>query len=104
MRRCMLDDLLAGAGRLSLVPPIMRPHLADRLLVEAHAAHHYMRRFGRPHPRWGNGSLMTRALADCADRLPLCYASLAVMAAAVAHFRAGNSLRGHGLSLPHDLW
>jgi len=103
MRRCLLDDLVAGAGRLAFAPPLQRPGLAERLLAEAHAAHHYMRRFGRPHPRWGNGSLMTRALADCPGRLPLCYASLAVMAAAVARFRAVNSLRGHGLSLPRDL-
>ena len=72
-------------------------------MAEAHAAHHYMRRFGRPHPRWGNGSLMTRALADGARGLPLCYASLAVMAVAVTRFRAVNLARRHGLFLLRDL-
>ena len=99
----MLDDLLAGAGRLSQAPPAQRPDLANRLLTEAHAAHHYMRRFGRPHPRWGNGSLMTRALADGPRAAPLCYFSLAVMADAVARFRAANQVRRHGLFLRHDL-
>lgn len=99
----MLDDLVAGAGRLAHEPPPLRPGLAERLLVEAHAAHHYMRRFGRPHPRWGNGSLMTRALADGPRGVSLCYASLAVMAAAIARFRAANLARRHGLFLPQDL-
>ncbi|NEY89287.1 DUF7742 family protein [Tabrizicola oligotrophica] len=99
MRRCMLDDLLAGAGRLADVPPALRRNLADRMIHEAHAAHHYMRRFGRPHPGWGNGSLMARALTETHSARPLCYASLAVMADAVARFRAGNLARGHGLSL-----
>jgi len=99
----MVDDLLAGAGWLAQEPPALRPHLAARLLAEAHAAHHYMRRFGRPHPSWGNGSLMTRALADGPRAASLCYVSLAVMAAAVAHFRAANQARRHGLFLRPDL-
>ena len=100
----MLDDLLAGAGRLSRQPPSDRPDLARQLLAEAHAAHHYMRRTGRPHPRWGNGSLMARALSDGPRPChPLCLASLAVMADAVATFRRENSVRGHGLSDGCDL-
>lgn len=99
MRRCLLDDLLAGAGRLTQVAAPARPALARRLLYEAHAAHHYMRRFGRPHPRWGNGSLMTRALGDApATAATLCLPSLAVMALAVEAFRRENAARRHGLS------
>jgi hypothetical protein len=95
----MLDDLLAGAGRLAQEPPLLRQALARQLLGEAHAAHHYMRRTGRPHPRWGNGSLMARALGDSRDSgAQLCLDSLAVMAAEVARFRRENSSRGHGLS------
>ncbi len=37
---------------------------AARLLAEADAAHRYAKRHGRPHPMWGNGSLMARAMAD----------------------------------------
>lgn len=98
MRRFMLDDLLAGAARLTQAAPNERRELADRLLSESHAAHHYMRRTGKPHPRWGNGSLMARALAEKGEPRPLCLASLAVMATAVVEFRATNAARGHGLS------
>ena len=59
MRRVLVGDLLALAAVLRQQPD---PDLAARLLAEAHAAHRYFRRFGRPHPRWGNGSLMGRAL------------------------------------------
>lgn len=99
MRRCMLDDLLAGAGRLAAEPPARRPELARQMLMEAHAAHHYMRRTGRSHPRWGNGSLMARALAELPRTSGICYASMAIMSAAVSRFRAENFARGHGLSL-----
>jgi succinate dehydrogenase/fumarate reductase flavoprotein subunit len=99
MRPCLLDDLLAGAGRLASVPPPLRPDLAHRLLHEAHAAHHFMRRFGVPHPRWGNGSLMARALGDAAPTgRPLCLQALAVMGLAVAAFRQDAANRRHGLS------
>ena len=99
MRPCLLDDLLAGAGRLASVPHHERPTLARRLLHEAHAAHHFMRRFGVPHPRWGNGSLMARALGDQAlTGRPLCLQSLAVMALAIAAFRQDAAIRRHGLS------
>ena len=60
MRRVLLGDLVTLADLLATGwggDPA-------RLLDEAHAAHRYMRRFGRPHPRWGGGSLMARALAD----------------------------------------
>lgn len=104
MRRCMIDDLLAGAGRLVTEPPDTWQALARQLVHESHAAHHYMRRFGRPHPRWGNGSLMTRALSEgAAPHAPLCLDALAVTASAVARFRRENSARGHGLSDRTDL-
>lgn len=64
MRLCLLDDLLAGAGALAMVAPADRQGFADRLLTEAHAADCYAKRLGRPHPRWGNGSLAARALAE----------------------------------------
>lgn len=90
MRLCLLDDLLAGARALSLCAPAARPQLANRLLYEAHSAHCYAKRFRAPHPRWGNGSLMARALADLpgGGAASPCYASIAVMAAAIARFRA----------------
>lgn len=99
MRRCMIDDLLVGAGRLAAEPRQGQFALASRLVQDAHAAHHYMRRLGRPHPRWGNGSLMARALCDGpVVHAPLCLDALAVMASVVARFRRENYARGHGLS------
>ncbi len=92
MRRCMLDDLLAGARRLALAASEERSGLADQLIYEAHAAHHYCKRFRHPHPRWGNGSLMARALQDGPwPTRALCFECLAIMAAAVTRFhnRAG---------------
>ncbi|MEN9851674.1 MAG: hypothetical protein RL128_1837 [Pseudomonadota bacterium] len=84
---------------MASVPHHERPTLARRLLHEAHAAHHFMRRFGVPHPRWGNGSLMARALGDAAPTgRPLCLQALAVMALAVAAFRQDAANRRHGLS------
>jgi hypothetical protein len=99
MRRCMLDDLVACARRLSIEPAGLRPDVARRLIHEAHTAHHYAKRYGRPHQKWGNGSLMTRALAD-GPFVPqaLCLGSLAVIAAAVDQFRTQSATLRRGLS------
>lgn len=60
MRRILISDLLAWADLLLSVPDVARAGVARRLLLEAHAAHKYHRRKGRPHPAWGDGSLMSR--------------------------------------------
>lgn len=94
----MLDDLVAGAARLTVASPEDRVRLAGQMLDEAHAAHHYVKRFRRPHPAWGNGSLMARAMqGGFGPKQPLCFASLAIMAAAVAKFR--NKTRAKPLGL-----
>lgn len=90
MRHPGLDDLVAAARVLSGHPPAARAALADRLLAEAHAADQYRKRLGRPHPDWGNGSLMGRALKSAIGRpLPTraSFQALAVMAAALSRFR-----------------
>lgn len=66
MRRVLPADLMLGAAYVAAHGGT--PAAATRLVDEAHAAHRYAKRFGRPHPRWGSGSLMGRALADG----PLC--------------------------------
>lgn len=90
MRLCLIDDLLAGARALGALPEPERPATAARLIAEAHAAHAYAKRFRAPHPRWGNGSLMARALAlpGCRQAPAPSFAAIAVMAAALAAFRA----------------
>lgn len=95
----MLDDLLAATRLLQTLPPADRAPMADRLIHQAHAAHHYHRRMGRPHPLWGNGSLMARALAGCQDpAAALDHGALAIMAAAVQRFRDRCNPRAPGLS------
>lgn len=89
MRPMLASDLIAAAAVLAAAPLTTRAHLAAQMLAEAHAAHSYFKRFGRPHPRWGDGSLLTRALAqDCRSPPNLSQASfltaLAQMAAACA--------------------
>lgn len=89
MRLCMTDDLLAGARALSCLPEAAREALAERLLTEAHAAHHYAKRLRRPHPVWGNGSLMARALAELPPNPATgpCFSAVSTMARAIFRFR-----------------
>jgi hypothetical protein len=90
MRLCLLDDLLCGARALATVAPQKRAAFAATLLDQAHAAHAYAKRFRRPHPRWGNGSLMARALAEpgaIAGPKPG-FDAISIMAAAIATFQS----------------
>ena len=87
MRRVLVGDVLALAAALA-----EDEGRATRALAEAHAAHRYMRRMGRPHPRWGNGSLMAR-LGPEGGRLghgygPAALSALAGAATALAAWKA----------------
>ena len=62
MRRVLIGDLLVAASVIGAASDPRRT--TQTLLAEADAAHRYAKRFGRPHPLWGNGSLMARALAE----------------------------------------
>jgi hypothetical protein len=63
MRRILSGDLIAAAAVLAAAPIASRAELARQILAQTHAAHAYFKRFGRPHALWGDGSLLTRALA-----------------------------------------
>jgi hypothetical protein len=63
MRRLYWSDLEAACAALLALPAEARTEGASALLAEAHAADRYARRFGRAHPRWGDGSLMAAARA-----------------------------------------
>lgn len=52
MRRALIGDLLAAARVIAAQPPHLRHQAMDRLIYQAHAAHRYMTRFGRPHRLW----------------------------------------------------
>ena len=54
---------MAAAALVAAAAPDQRLGLIRQMLDQADAAHRYAKRFGRPHPVWGNGSLMARALA-----------------------------------------
>jgi hypothetical protein len=68
MRPVMHGDVGNAARALLAVAADQRADLCQRLIGEAEAADRHMRRTGRLHPLWGNGSLMSaarrRVLAD----------------------------------------
>lgn len=63
MRSVSGAEILLFARVLSLVPPVQQRNFADRLLGEVEAAASHLRLFGRCHPRFGDGSLMTRCIS-----------------------------------------
>lgn len=69
MRPIGLGDLTAAAGALAAVPHGRRAALMAILLAEAETADRFRRRHGRPHPAFGNGTLMAAALARPQTRL-----------------------------------
>lgn len=64
MRRCLIGDILAAASVLPAADLRQMQISGARLIAQADAAHRFAKRFGRPHPVWGNGSLMARAMAE----------------------------------------
>ena len=102
MRRVLIGDLMAAAAVLPSAPRGQRAQLAQKIVTEADAAHRYFKRFGRPHLLWGDGSLLTRALAsprriapDLADSDFLHL--FALMTLALAHHK---SPQGRDFNLP----
>lgn len=69
MRPVGLGDLSAAAGALAAVAPARRAGLMAILIAEAETADRFRRRHGRPHPDFGNGTLMAAALARPQARL-----------------------------------
>ena len=61
MREVHLSDLVAAARVLLAVPA--RDRVCAQLLIEAHCADKFVKRLGRPHSEWGNGTLMAAARA-----------------------------------------
>jgi hypothetical protein len=64
MRTLLLGDIIAAARALMAVPADCRGGLLETMFQQANAAHHYHKRLLKPHPCWGNGSLMARANAE----------------------------------------
>ena len=63
MRTVMHGDVIAAARVLYANAEDERAGVMERLLVQARRADRYRRETGKIHPFWGDGSLMTAALA-----------------------------------------
>jgi hypothetical protein len=64
MRALQIGDFIAVARVLVLRDRADWAGVVRGFLVQAHAAHVFHKRLRRPHPHWGNGSLMARANAE----------------------------------------
>src|SRR5690554_6830703 len=63
MRPVLHGDLVAAARVLLPLEEAARPRAVWRMLEAAEVADRYRKRTGRPHPRYGGGSLMAAASA-----------------------------------------
>ncbi len=63
MRRVLIDDILALANLVAGHDDGLARRVAADVLAAAHCADRYRKRLDRAHPAWGNGTLMSAALA-----------------------------------------
>lgn len=61
MRPVLHGDVSSAARVLLRAPEAQRRDLCERMIREAEAADDHVRRFGKLHPLFGNGSLMSAA-------------------------------------------
>ncbi|TMV14545.1 hypothetical protein [Arenibacterium halophilum] len=61
MRPVLHGDVVDAARALLAATPEARPSLCRAMFRRAELADRYLRRHGRLHPRWGNGTLMSAA-------------------------------------------
>lgn len=64
MRHIGIADLYHAARAVQAVPPSKRERFCRELLWRAHVADKYVKRLGKLHPEWGDGSLRAAALAQ----------------------------------------
>jgi serine O-acetyltransferase len=93
MRSVLIGDILA------LAAVVARGGDAEIAIAEAHAADRFQRRFGRGHPRWGNGSLMSRC-GPVGDALPVRLDATALEAVAAAALIMAGWKRKRWLACP----
>ena len=60
LRSVLIGDIIAAARAILAVPATEQTRFLQDVLDQAHAAHMFHKRKMRPHPTWGNGSLMSR--------------------------------------------
>lgn len=61
MRPVLYGDVSSAARVLLGTAPDLRESLCRQMIGEAIAADRHRRHYRKPHPRWGNGSLMSAA-------------------------------------------
>ena len=96
MREVTHGDIRAAARALLCQPSECWPILMQSFLTEAHIADCYRKRWGRAHPRLGNGTLMSVALARCPVAEPVAsdqvyLAALAAVIAGVLDWKTRNN-------------
>lgn len=64
MRTILIGDIIAAARAILVLPATEQTGFLQLMLGQAHAAHLFYKHNKRPHPIWGNGSLMARANAE----------------------------------------
>lgn len=64
MRTVLIGDIIAAARAILVLPATDQTSFLHLMLGQAHAAHLFHKRKKRPHPKWGNGSLMARMNAE----------------------------------------
>ena len=90
MRPVLHSDVTASARALLCIPEQARADFCGRLLRDASWADKFTKRLGKPHPLWGNGTLMAAARAHALapeptfDDTNYCNAMATVLAQLVA--------------------
>lgn len=64
MRPIMADDILLVIRALGRVTSAQRRVVLAQWITQAHWADLYRKRLRKPHPLWGNGSLMSRVMME----------------------------------------
>lgn len=61
MRTVRFSDVSAAARVMLATPPANREQVCQRMIREAEFADRFVRRRGKLHPKWGNGTLQAAA-------------------------------------------
>lgn len=62
MRRPFFSDVSTAARALLMAPSAEREGLCQIMVREAELADRFARRLGKPHPKWGSGTLCEAAM------------------------------------------
>ena len=96
MRPILPGDLDCAVAVVLAQPPARRAAVAAHLLAQADIADRYRKRFGRAHPAFGTGSLMSAALG-WPDRPPQRVYDAAYCAGLIVVLTALRDWRGRGI-------